>query len=179
MDKGRKGPWIFYVDEDAHDQFKFKAPYGDKLQAALSGVSHDFAVTYGALADSAPRKSSDIRSSLKEVATYICRIRDRLPTLGVFEPTRSCCRGVSTNFIVSCHGGARRRSPPLLRVPRRGRPPSPHGAVAVEAAAPAIRGRAGARDPRRATRPVAPATPSTAAMLPPPGGELSADFSRT
>lgn len=22
MDKGRKGPWIFYVDEDPHDQFK-------------------------------------------------------------------------------------------------------------------------------------------------------------
>ena len=60
MDKGRKGPWIFYVDEDAHDQFK--AAYGDKLQAALSGVSHEFAVTYGALADSAPRKSSAIRS---------------------------------------------------------------------------------------------------------------------
>ena len=22
MDKGRKGPWIFYVDDDAHEQFK-------------------------------------------------------------------------------------------------------------------------------------------------------------
>ena len=54
MDKGRKGPWIFYVDEDAHDQFK--AAYGDKLQAALSGVSHDFAVTYGALAHSSRPK---------------------------------------------------------------------------------------------------------------------------
>ena len=69
ISKGRKGPWIFYVDEDAHDQFK--AAYGDKLQAALSGLSHEFAVTYGALADSAPRKSSAIRSSLKKVATYI------------------------------------------------------------------------------------------------------------
>ena len=30
----------------------------------------------------------------------------------------------TTNFIVICHE-ARRRSPPLLRVPRRGRPPAP------------------------------------------------------
>ena len=73
MDKGRKGPWIFYVDEDAHDQFKAKAAYGDgdKLQTVLSGVPHEFGVTYGALADSAPHTSSAIRSSLKEVATYI------------------------------------------------------------------------------------------------------------
>ena len=55
MDKGRKGHWIFYVDEDAHDQFK--AAYGDKLQAALSGISHELAVAYGALADSAPRSA--------------------------------------------------------------------------------------------------------------------------
>lgn len=39
---------------------------------------------------------------------------------------------IATNFIVSCHG-ARRRSPPLLRAPRRGRPTSANGAVAGEA----------------------------------------------
>ena len=37
MDKGRKGPWIFYVDDDTHDPFK--AAYGDKIQAAFSGGS--------------------------------------------------------------------------------------------------------------------------------------------
>ena len=86
------------------------------------------------------------------------------PTIGPW-PTHSV--SIVQLTLVSCHG-ARRRSPPLLRAPRRGRPPSPHGAVAVEATAPAIRGRAGERDPRRATRPVAPATPHTVAMLPPP-----------
>ena len=61
MDKGRKGPWIFYVDDDAHNQFK--AAYGDKLKTVLSGIPHEFGVTYGELADSAPRKSSAVWSS--------------------------------------------------------------------------------------------------------------------
>ena len=45
-----------------------------------------------------------------------------------------------------------------------GRPPRPHGPVAREAAASALRGRAGARDPGRVTRPVASATTHTAAI---------------
>ena len=43
MDKGRKGPWIFYVDDDAHNQFK--AAYGDNLKTVLSGIPHEFEVT--------------------------------------------------------------------------------------------------------------------------------------
>ena len=80
----------------------------------------------------------------------------------------------STKFILGCHG-ARRRSPPLLRAPRRGRPTSAHGAVAGEATASTSRGQAGARDSHRATRPVAPVTPVTAAMRhagPPPHGTV-------
>lgn len=79
MDKGRKGPWIFYVDDDAHEQFK--AAYGDKLQTVLSGVPHEFGVTYGTLADQAPCKSSAIRSSLKEIATYI--------VFRIFDPVKA------------------------------------------------------------------------------------------
>ena len=58
--------------------------------------------------------------------------------------------------------------PPLRRPPRRGRHPSAHGAAAVEATASAVRGRTGACDSGRATRPVAPATPHKTAMLAPP-----------
>eukprot|EP00967_Tisochrysis_lutea_P052693 scaffold65350_cov27-Tisochrysis_lutea.AAC.1 len=79
MDKGRKGPWIFYVDEDAHDQFK--TAYGDKVHAIFDGITHNFVVTYGSLVDSAPRKSSSVRSSLKEVATYI--------VFRIFDPVKA------------------------------------------------------------------------------------------
>eukprot|EP00967_Tisochrysis_lutea_P038316 scaffold45935_cov24-Tisochrysis_lutea.AAC.5 len=61
MNKGRKGPCIFYFDEDAHDQFKTANRLRRQTQtpsSRLLGVPHEFAVTYGALADSAPRKSS-------------------------------------------------------------------------------------------------------------------------
>ena len=87
----------------------------------------------------------------------------------------------ATNFTVSCHG-ARRRAAPLLRAPPPGRPPPPpvpteQSLVAGEATASTSRDRRGVRDPGRATRPVAPATARTAAMLPPSrgGGEQAAD----
>ena len=62
---------------------------------------------------------------------------------------------------LSCPG------PPPMAAPLR-----PHGPVAGKAATSALRGRTGACDPDRATRPVAPATPHTAAIpfCPPPNG---------
>ena len=75
MDKGRKGPWAhgFSMSMKTH-MINSKPPTAtnSKRSYRLSGVAHEFAVTYGALADSAPHKASAvIRSSLKEVATYI------------------------------------------------------------------------------------------------------------
>mmetsp|Transcript_7145 Transcript_7145/g.22073 ORF Transcript_7145/g.22073 Transcript_7145/m.22073 type:complete len:105 (+) Transcript_7145:1016-1330(+) len=48
-----------------------RVAYGDMVQAIFAGVTHNFTVTYGSLVDLAPRKSSSVRSSLKEAATYI------------------------------------------------------------------------------------------------------------
>ena len=84
--------------------------------------------------------------------------------------------------ILGCDG-ARRRDSPLPRHPRRGRPPSPHGCTDQSLAkrprpqfAAALRPSAGACESCRATRPVAPATPHTAAMLAPPqGGQQAVD----
>ena len=60
-----------------------------------------------------------------------------------------------------------RAAEPLLSFgsPAEGGPPCPHGPVAGKAAASTLGGRQSACDPGRATRPVAPATTPSAAML--------------
>jgi len=125
MDKGRKGPWIFYVDDDAHDQFK--AAYGDKLQTVLSGVPHEFGVTYGTIADSAPhlpasnnQRSFHGRVSCRLGRTALClracshRVFDKHKfRLGAYDRALSQSRspsvlGSSGNFLWPTRGPLRR-----------------------------------------------------------------------
>ena len=85
------------------------------------------------------------------------------------QPDRPLARATQLSLYLDAmeRAGA---APLSLRAPRRGRPSCPHGPVAGKAAASALGGRAGARDPGRVTRPVATATAHTAATLAPPMG---------